>query len=116
MCFRSAMIRLDPDVHPPGTDRALAWVDPIDDPAIRPDGEDPRGVPLFRWPVRMLEDEAPELTEAWEMFADGVRLPDSRAEWSTWPAVDLDWFRVMQAAEVRELGRNQPSDGGRNGN
>ena len=116
MCFRSDMILLDPDVHPPGVDHALAWVDPIKERAMRPDGEDARGIPLRRWPIRMLEDEAPECTEAWEMFADGVRLPTTRAEWAAWPAIDIDWFRVMQAAECRELKRTQPTDGGGHGN
>ena len=116
MCFRADMIRLDPDVHPPGVSHALAWVDPIDDHTLRPEGEDARGVPLFRWPSKMLADEAPECTEALEMFADGVRLPTARAEWATWPAVEIDWFRVMQAAECREMSRNKPSGGGGHGN
>ena len=56
---------------PEDTPKVLGWCDPIEDGGVRPEDEDPAGIPLRRHPMRTL-DAHPELVLLVDAFKFGA--------------------------------------------
>lgn len=81
-------------------DRPLAYVDPIDDPALRGD-EDDRGIAVYRHPEAALRDD-PELHDAVDRMRAGCTLEISHEEYNEIPAFDIDCRLIMLSARRRD--------------
>ena len=127
MCFRvadfvSASAASDYDElvalgHVSDTDspHILAYVDPIESAAERPEGEDPRGVELKRHPSAMLRDD-PDLWDIVDRFRCGTHKELTHSEFESLSNFQLEAWIVMRAAHQREEIREiKTSRGGRDG-